>query len=86
MVKPVGPLLESSRQKVEFSRVQIPGGWIHTQCVPVSGRRNALRSTDTSLIEEQLGKETSAIFNGGRASYAVQNFKRWRLRHGRICG
>jgi hypothetical protein len=61
MIQPIGPLLQASCEEVEFGRVQIPGGWIHAQRVPVSGGRNALGRADRSGIEQQLRKERRAV-------------------------
>ena len=57
MIQSIGPLLEAAREEVKFGRMQISGGWIHAQRIPVSGGWNALGRADRSGIEKQLREE-----------------------------
>ena len=85
MVQPIGPLLQAPCEEVEFGRVQIPGGWIHAQRVPVAGGRNALGRADRSGIEQQLRKERRAVAGGCGAETTVEHIERRHFRCGRIC-
>jgi hypothetical protein len=80
MIKPVGPILQPSCEKVEFCRVQITGRWIYSQCVPVSRGRHTLRRADRSRKEQQLGKERRPFTRITRANRAVQYCKSWGFR------
>ena len=85
MIQPIGPLLQAPCEEVEFGRVQIPGGWIHAQRVPVSGGRNALGRANRSGIEQQLRKERRAVTRRCGAGNTVKHFERRRFRDGWIC-
>ena len=85
MIQPIGPLLQAACEEVKFGRMQIPGGWIHAQCVPVSGGRNALGRADRSGIEQQLRKERRAVTGRCGARDTVKHFECRDFRDGWIC-
>ena len=64
MIEPVGPLVQAPCEEVKLGRMQITGGWIHAQSVPISGGRNALGRADRSGIEQQLRKEGRTVAAG----------------------
>src|SRR5262249_33246277 len=52
VIQPIGPLLQTSCEEMEFSGMKIPGGWIHAQRVPVSAGRNMLGCAHCGGIEQ----------------------------------
>ena len=75
MIQPVGPLLQASGEEVKFGRMQIPGGWIHAQRVPVTGGRNALGRANRSGIKQQLRKERRSVASRCGASRTVKHIE-----------
>src|ERR1700756_5062122 len=70
---------------MEFGRVQISGGWIDTQCVPVTGGRDTLGRANGSGIEQQLRKESCSFARRGETRAATENLKCRHFRSGWIC-
>ena len=85
VVQPIWPLLEAPCEEMELRRVQIPGGWIHAQCVTVSGGRNALRRANRGGIEQQLRKEGRSVTGRCGARNTAKNFECWHIWGGWIC-
>src|SRR5450631_4219935 len=84
MIEAAGPLLQAPCEEVKLGRMQITGGWIHAQSVPVSGGRNELGRADRSGIEQQLRKEGRAVASRRAAGDAVKHCESGDFRGGRI--
>src|SRR5205807_1409090 len=84
MIQAIGPLLQVACEEVELGGVQIPGGWIDAQRIPVSGGWNALGRANRSGIEEQLRKERRAVSGRCGAGNGMKDLERGRFREGWI--
>ena len=85
MIQSIGPVLHAPCEEVELGRMQIPGGWIHTQGVAISGGRNTFGRANRGGIEQQLREKCRAVAGGRSARGAVKHFERWRFRNRWIC-
>src|SRR5581483_5506001 len=71
-------------EEVKLSGMQITGGWIHPQSVPISGGRNALGRADRSRIKQQLGKKGRTITGRSGARNTIKHCTSGHFRGGRF--
>src|SRR6266851_1912619 len=74
MIQSIRPLLQASREEVEFRRMQIARRRIHTQRILVTGRQDPLGGANCGGVEQKLREEDGSI-NGRRTAIRI-------LKHG----